>query len=155
LRSPKDRLKLWEPTLGSLTLEDAMKMTRKLALAVGTTVAGTAAALTMAVPAANAASPIVLGGTAACPVGTVIATLSVTVNGVGGESHTVNTLDHVFHYSMTFTSVSNTFLSPAKASAQVACYGPVGQIAVQYNDHIVSIAHPILGNGWTQNLSPS
>ena len=132
-----------------------MKKTRKLAIAVGTTVAGTAAALTMAMPSANAAgpTPLVVGGTVACPGGTAFAHLSITTS--TGETQATNTTDHIFHYSLTFSTVSATYLSPQKATAHAECYGPIGNIQVSYDDNIVKLAHPIIGTGWTQNISPS
>jgi hypothetical protein len=132
-----------------------MKHTKKMAVAAGTAAVGLAAALTMTAGNADAAgpTPLVVGGHASCPVGTGFAHLSITTS--TGETQSTNTTDHVFHYSVTFSTVSATFLSPQKAKASVICYGPIGNIVVSYDDNIVKVAHPIIGTGWTQNISPS
>jgi hypothetical protein len=132
----------------------AMKRTKKMAVSIATAAAvGVATALTMTASPATAATPLVVGGTVACPLGTGFAKLSITTS--TGETESTTTLDHVFHYSLTFSTVSAIFLFPQKAVAHANCYGPLGNIAVSYDDNIVKLAHPLIGTGWTANISPS
>jgi hypothetical protein len=136
-------------------LEDGMNKHRKIALAAGTAVAGTVAAMVVGLPSANAAAPkpLTVGGAVECPYGTLTASVAITSS--TGETESTTTTDHIFHYSLTFSTVSATFLSPQKATAHATCFGPIGDIQVSYNDNIVKLAHPIIGTGWTANISPS
>jgi hypothetical protein len=133
-----------------------MKKSKKVAVSLASAAIGVAGLLTVAAPA-NATpppSPVVLGGATYCPVGT--GRVSVYLEQYATGTHTpvqagFATLNQVFHYSYTFTTVPN---SGAKGDAYVTCYSPVGTFVSEYHDTNVTIDHPVVGDGYTQNLAP-
>jgi hypothetical protein len=138
-----------------------MKFTKKTAVSLATVALGAATAMSLA-PAANAAAtppPIVLGGGVACPVGTGFYDLSITIPvpvsavwPTGFETQAVSSLDHVIHYSMTFTDVPS---AGSKGVGTVTCYTPFHKFLFSYTDNTVNVDHPIIGDKFTQNITPS